>query len=55
MTEPIITIEESMATVRMRGKEVQVPMKTETIKYEDGRQDIKIHLPVLSTIATMDK
>ena len=48
MEEPIVTIEHG--TAKVNGKEV--PMITETTIHANGRQDVKLHLPALSTIAT---
>lgn len=44
-------IEHSKAKITILGKVVEVPMVTETIKHDDNRQDVVIHLPTLSTIA----
>ena len=43
-------IEFGYAKLRLGGKEIEVPMRTETVKHDDGRQDVAIHLPSLSTI-----
>lgn len=44
-------IENEYAKIRILGKTVEVPMRVETTIHDDGRKDVNIHLPSLSTIA----
>lgn len=51
MTDKITTSEIGKAIIRAKGEEIEVPIRTETTVYHDGRQDVTLRLPSLSTIA----
>lgn len=43
-------IEDGYAKVKILGKVVEIPVRTVTTIHENGRQDVNVHLPNLTTI-----
>ncbi len=49
------TLEDGVVIVTLGGKSLEVPIKTETVKHDDGKQDVTIHIPSLTTLSTGEK